>query len=255
MTETVPDTSRLTRRSLLHTLLPMSDEQRKGRRAIETGPTGKTVGKNLARLRRNRELTTRQLSAQLEQAGRPIPASGITRMEQGERQVTADDLVALAVVLNTSPISLLLPAEWGDAPVELTSERRLTARTAWRWIRGLSPASDYGVSPSEIVVGPDDEEWEDELDRKYWQLRQDYDAVTLPPELRRVRQNPASRDADAVTFQVERLVRMAEGKAGDEAFEDQMALTRGAVDRLSTELERLAEERGRRRAQAGGSGG
>ncbi|WP_181811169.1 helix-turn-helix domain-containing protein [Streptomyces ipomoeae] len=233
----------------------MSDEQRKapGRRAIETGPTGKTVGKNLARLRQQRGITTRQLSAQLAHAGRLIPASGITRMEQGERQVTADDLVALAIVLNTSPISLLLPAEWGDVPVQLTSERQLMARTAWRWIRGLSPASDYGVAPSEIVAGPDDDEWEDDFDRKYWQLRQDYDAVTLPPELRRVRENPATRDADAVTFEVERLVRLAGGKAGDEAFEDQMATTRNAIDRLSTELERLAEERARRRAEAGAS--
>jgi hypothetical protein len=135
----------------------------------------------------------------------------------------------------------------------LTDEREVTTRTAWRWIRGLSPASDYGVSPSAIVVGPDNDEWEDELDRKYWQLRQDYDAVTLPPELRRVRENPATRDADAVTFQVERLVRMAGGKAGDDAFEDQMATTKDTVERLLTELDRLAGERARRRAQAGGS--
>jgi hypothetical protein len=213
------------------------------------------VAKNVERLRKARNKTIYSLSGELNEIGRPITPSAIAKIEKQQRQVTVDDLVALAVVFNTSPISLLLPAEWGDMPVELTSERQIMARTAWRWIRGLSPASDYGVSPSEIVVGPDDDEWEDDLDRKYWQLRQDYDAVTLPPELRRVRQNPASRDADAVTFQVERLVRMAEGKAGDEAFEDQMALTRGAVDRLSTELERLAEERGRRRAQAGGSGG
>ncbi|MGW3134395.1 helix-turn-helix domain-containing protein [Streptomyces sp. NPDC001139] len=231
----------------------MSDEQRKGRRAIETGPIGENVGENLARLRKQRDLTTRQLSAQLEAVGRPIPASGITRMEQGSRQVTSDDLVALAVVLNTSPISLLLPAEWGDMMVKLTAQQQVSARTAWRWIRGLSPASDYGVIPSETVVSADDDEWEDEHDREFWKLRQEYDAVTLPPELRRVRENPATRDADAVTFQVERLVRMASGKASDETFEDQMAITRSAIERLSTELERLAEERNRRRAQAGGS--
>nr|WSY53793.1 helix-turn-helix transcriptional regulator [Streptomyces sp. NBC_00886] len=233
----------------------MTDEKRRPRPAAQYGPVAKAVAVNVERLRKARNKTIYSLSGELNEIGRPITPSAIAKIEKQQRQVTVDDLVALAVVFNTSPISLLLPAEWGDVPVELTSERRIMARTAWRWIRGLSPASDYGVSPSEIVVGPDDDEWEDDLDRKYWQLRQDYDAVTLPPELRRVRQNPASRDADAVTFQVERLVRMAEGKAGDEAFEDQMALTRGAVDRLSTELERLAEERGRRRAQAGGSGG
>ncbi|MFF7521280.1 helix-turn-helix domain-containing protein [Streptomyces pseudovenezuelae] len=228
-------------------------EQRKGRRAIEVGPTGEYVAENVARLRALRGLTTRELTGKLEEVGRSIPPSGITRIEQKQRVVTADDLVALAVVFNTSPISLLLPPQWGDTVVPLTRERGLMARTAWRWMRGLSPASDYGVGPSEIVAGPDDDEWEDELDRKYWQLRQEYDAVTLPPELRRVRENPASRDADAVTFEVERLIRMASGKAGDAAFEDQMASVRNAMDRLSAELERLAEDRARRRAQAGGS--
>ncbi|MFC4500676.1 helix-turn-helix domain-containing protein [Streptomyces vulcanius] len=231
----------------------MTDEKRRPRPAAQYGPVAEAVAKNVERLRKTRNKTIYSLSGELSEVGRPITPSAIAKIEKQQRQVTVDDLVALAVVLNTSPISLLLPPEWGDGPVDLTSERRLTARTAWRWIRGLSPASDYGVSPSEIVVGPDDDEWEDELDRKYWQLRQEYDAVTLPLELRRVRENPASRDADAVTFQVERLIRMAGGKAADDAFEDQMATTRGAVDRLLTELDRLAEERTRRRTQAGGS--
>lgn len=239
-----------------HTLLAMTDEKRQPRRprpAVQYGPIAESVAKNVERLRKTRGKTIYSLSGELGEIGRPITPSAIAKIEKQQRQVTVDDLVALALVFNTSPISLLLPAEWGDGQVELTSERRLAARTAWRWIRGLSPASDYGVSASEIAVGPDDDEGEDELDRKYWQLRQDYDAVTLPPELRRVRENPASRDADAVTFQVERLVRMAGGKAGDEAFEDQMAATKDTVERLLTELDRLAEERARRRAQAGGS--
>jgi hypothetical protein len=231
----------------------MTDEKRRPRSATQYGPTAQTVAKNVERLRKTRGETIYSLSGLLAEVGRPIAPSAIAKVEKQQRQVTVDDLVALAVVLNTSPISLLLPAEWGDVPVHLTSERQVMARTAWRWIRGLSPASDYGVAPSEIVAGPDDDEWEDELDRKYWQLRQEYDAVTLPPELRRVRENPASRDADAVTFEVERLIRMASGKAADDAFEDQMASVRNAMDRLSAELERLTEERARRRAQAGGS--
>jgi hypothetical protein len=237
-----------------HTLWAMTDEKRRPRPAAQYGPIAAAVAKNVERLRKARSMTIYSLSGELSKVGRPITASAIAKIEKQQRQVTVDDVVALAVVLNTSPISLLLPPEWGDQSLRLTEEHQVTARTAWRWIRGLSPASDYGVGPSEIVVGPDTDEWEDELDRKYWQLRRDYDAVTLPPELRRVRENPASRDADAVTFQVERLVRMAGSKTtGDEAFEDQMTLAKGAVDRLSTELERLAEERARRRTQTGGS--
>lgn len=237
------------------TLMFMTDEKRRPRPAAQYGPIAQAVAKNVERIRKTRNMTIYSLSGELTKVGRPIAASAIAKIERQQRQVTVDDLVALAVALNTSPVALLLPSIWGDSPVELTSERQVAARTAWRWIRGLSPASDYGVAPSEIVVSPDDDQWEDEVDRAFWQLRQDYDAVTLPLELRRVREHPASRDADAVTLQVERLVRMAGGKAGDDTFEDQLSRARGAIDRLSTELERLAEERSLRRTQAGGSDG
>lgn len=231
----------------------MTDEKRRPRPAAQYGPTAEAVSKNIRRTREQRGLTIYELAAKLQAVGRPVAPSAVAKMERAERQVTVDDLVAVALALNTSPISLLLPAVWGDVPVQLTTGQRLTARTAWRWIRGMSPASDYGVSSSEIVVGPDDDQWEDDLDRDYWQLRQEYDAVTLPPELRRVREHPASRDADAVSMQVERLVRAAGGKAGgktgDEAFDDQMARTAATLDRLRAELDRLAEERALRRAE------
>ncbi|MER5352773.1 helix-turn-helix transcriptional regulator [Kitasatospora sp. NPDC002551] len=107
-------------------------EQPKGRRAIETGPTGMTVAHNLSRLRKMSQLTTRQLSAKLEQRGRPIPASGITRMEKGERQVTVDDLMALAVALGVSPLTLLLPAD-ARTDAEITGGGRVDGREAWAW--------------------------------------------------------------------------------------------------------------------------
>ncbi|WP_436785776.1 helix-turn-helix domain-containing protein [Yinghuangia sp. YIM S10712] len=107
-------------------------EQQRGRRAIETGPTGKTVAKNLARLRKLRGLTTRQMSALLERNGRAIPASGITRMEKAERPVTADELMALAVALDVSPVTLLLPAD-ARADTEITGGGVVDARDAWTW--------------------------------------------------------------------------------------------------------------------------
>ncbi|MFJ6846404.1 helix-turn-helix domain-containing protein [Streptomyces griseoluteus] len=117
-------------------------EQQRGRRAIEVGPTGQTVAANIARLRERRALTTRQLSGELERAGRSIPASGITRMEKGERVVTADELVALAVIFGVSPSALLLPLK--DAPtdvVEVTGAGEVSAEDAWDWADGLRPLS------------------------------------------------------------------------------------------------------------------
>lgn len=128
-----------TRRSLFLTLLPMTEQQR-GRRALEVGPTGRIVAQNLARLRDRRGLTTRQLAGALERAGRPIPASGITRMEKAERGVTTDELVALSVVLGVSPAALLLPLKDSeDEMVEVTGAGEVPADTAWAWASNERP--------------------------------------------------------------------------------------------------------------------
>ncbi|MDG9706507.1 helix-turn-helix domain-containing protein, partial [Streptomyces sp. DH37] len=82
----------------------------------------------------------RQLSGELERNGRYIPASGITRMEKGDRQVTADDLVALAAVFNVSPAALLLPLEDGAGKtVEVTGAGEVPADTAWEWASNERP--------------------------------------------------------------------------------------------------------------------
>lgn len=121
------------------TLSPMAEQQR-GRRAIEVGPTGRTVAANIARLRERRGLTTRQLSGMLERAGRPIPASGITRMEKGERVVTTDELAALAVAFGVSPSALLLPlTNRHDERVEITGGGEVDALRAWEWGIGRLP--------------------------------------------------------------------------------------------------------------------
>lgn len=119
------------------TLLSMSEQQR-GRRAIEVGPTGRTVAENLVRLRERRGLTTRQLSGMLERAGRPIPASGITRMEQAKRGVTTDELVALAAALNVSPAALLLPPD-ARQPIEITGAGEVDGFVAWQWMWSAQP--------------------------------------------------------------------------------------------------------------------
>ncbi|MGW3724230.1 helix-turn-helix domain-containing protein [Streptomyces sp. NPDC000851] len=117
----------------------MSDQQY-GRRAVEVGPTGMTVAENLARLRKIRGYSTRQLSAELERKGRPISPSGITRMEKGDRVVTADDLVALAAIFGVSPVSLLLPlTTTAETPVEITGAGTVDALRAWEWGIGRLP--------------------------------------------------------------------------------------------------------------------
>ncbi len=139
MNAMVTQTSRYARGLLPHRLADMS-EQQYGRRAVEVGPTGKTVADNLARLRKVRGYSTRQLASELERKGRSVSASGITRMEKGERVVTADDLVAFAAVFGVSPVSLLLPLTTAaDTPVEITGGGTVDALRAWEWGIGRLP--------------------------------------------------------------------------------------------------------------------
>jgi transcriptional regulator with XRE-family HTH domain len=162
----------------------MTTDQRKGRRAIETGPTGMTTAKNLAMLRKRRGLTTRQLSAALERAGRPIPASGITRMEKGERAVTVDDLAALATVLDVSPAALMLPAE-DSGPVHITPAKPVPWLVAWRWAHGEHPP----FTPGGADDPRGDRDWP-ERRRRFLQENQPY---RDPDHLREVTRYIAAR--------------------------------------------------------------
>jgi transcriptional regulator with XRE-family HTH domain len=112
----------------------------KKRRSNDLGPTGRAVAANLVRLRKARGLSTTQLSRALADVDRPIPPTGITKIEAGDRRVDADDLVALAVVLGVNPSALLLPVDVEpDDPISVTGWGEAAAREAWHWVEGRSP--------------------------------------------------------------------------------------------------------------------
>lgn len=104
------------------------------------GPTSRHVAANLRRIRNARGLSTTKLAALLKDAGQPIPATGITRIEKGERRVDVDDLTALAVALGVSPSAFLLPPT--DSPeqtVDITGGGSVPSDTAWAWLDGTRP--------------------------------------------------------------------------------------------------------------------
>jgi transcriptional regulator with XRE-family HTH domain len=67
------------------------------------------VAENVKRLRVQRGMSIYALSDALSQAGRPIAASAVARLEKQQRQVTVDDLTALATALSVTPARLLEP--------------------------------------------------------------------------------------------------------------------------------------------------
>lgn len=110
----------------------------------DLGPTGMSLTENVRRLREDRGISYAELSRRLADMGREIPPLGLRRIESGDRRVDADDLVALAVALGVSPISLLMPAsETGAGIVEATGvDGGVECRRLWRWLKAEATLLD-----------------------------------------------------------------------------------------------------------------
>ncbi|WP_322984632.1 helix-turn-helix transcriptional regulator [Streptomyces sp. S584] len=200
----------------------MSDEKRSPRPATQYGPTAATVAVNVKRLRDARRLTIYALSGALGEAGRPITPSAVAKIEKQQRQVTVDDLAALAVVFNVSPAALLLPmAE--DEEIEVTGGGTVRAATAWAWANSQRP---LGLTPGR-----------EETDLLEYQL------YSLPQRVRSVRQHPAGRALDAVQHDVTRLVSSARIIAeGSSRFDEDLDAARVSLDRLTAEVNRVGTD-------------
>lgn len=118
----------------------------------DTGPTSSTVATNVTKFRGDLDMNYTELSERLEKtAGWSINAVGIRRIEKGERRVTPDDLIALALALGVSPITLLMPATSDPADeVEVTGSDKVTAERLWAWLLGLYPLT-YRGEPNALL--------------------------------------------------------------------------------------------------------
>ncbi len=116
----------------------------------DIGPTSRTVADNVKRLRGAMNYT--QLSERLqERANWSINAVGIRRIEDYERRVTPDDLVALAVALGVSPITLLNP-DTPDRRQEIQTTGLTQTRDVeyvWDWMCAEKPLP--GMSDVEFI--------------------------------------------------------------------------------------------------------
>lgn len=104
-------------------------------RTIEIGDVGQQVAAAVAELRRRRGWDQKRLAELVTEAGRPMSASIVGKIECGSRRVDVDDLVAIAFALEVSPARLLLSANRDpeDVPAADPSEEsaapgRVTAR-------------------------------------------------------------------------------------------------------------------------------
>lgn len=94
-----------------------------GTRKVELGDVGHVVSAQIRRRREEKRLSLQALSDRLGALGRPILASGLSKIEAGTRRVDVDDLVALADALETVPSALLTdPAKADFRPTGETME-------------------------------------------------------------------------------------------------------------------------------------
>jgi transcriptional regulator with XRE-family HTH domain len=106
----------------------------------EVAGTGAQVADNVRALRKTRGVTLEALSARLTELGRPIPIASLSKLEKRARRVDVDDLIALAIALDVSPVRLLLPGEPAeDRKVDLVPNERSDWQAAWRWATGDQP--------------------------------------------------------------------------------------------------------------------
>lgn len=118
----------------------MTDEEPRARKN-PLGPTGTVAADNVKRLRLDAGLTFADLAKKLTEIGRPVPTLGLRKIEAYDRRIDADDLVALAVALGVSPVTLLMPpSESSDDGVTVTGvKNQVDAWGIWQWLRADQP--------------------------------------------------------------------------------------------------------------------
>ncbi|WP_435285892.1 helix-turn-helix domain-containing protein [Streptomyces bacillaris] len=185
-----------------------------------TDPTGQHVATNVRRIREARGWSTYDLARLLEEAGRPIAPSAVAKVERAERRVDVGDLTALATVLGVSPAALLLPLSEADE-VEVTGGGVARMNAAWAWANGQRP---FKLTPGH-----------EETELLEFQL------YGLPLRVRNARQHPAGRALAAVQQDVERLIDSSRlVLEGDTRFEENLDAARVALERLTSEVNRVA---------------
>ena len=124
------------------------------RETVSIGPTGRRLAANLFALRKVRGLNQPQLARRMQDQGRSVHATVVSKIEQLDRRVDVDDLVALAIALGVTPNRLLLTGritpDIADQAVELTPTVRMPALDAWQWAVGDVPLFGADVDVNEF---------------------------------------------------------------------------------------------------------
>jgi transcriptional regulator with XRE-family HTH domain len=121
-----------------------------GTNAVQRGATAETVSANVKRLRTQQNLGLRALSNKLGDLGWPLSYNAIDQIERGRRRAGVDDLMALSVALDCSPISLLMPKVADQAEMVSVTGTKDWAAKLFLWLRGEASVTD--ASPMTVLA-------------------------------------------------------------------------------------------------------
>lgn len=126
-------------------------------------------------LREKRRMTAKQLAARMAQLGIKWDRSIVANLEIGRRSlVSVEELLALAYVLDVSPVHLLIPL--GDEWYAVTPTQAVYSGRAREWIRGTHPLPStdprlyFAEVPTEEYVPPQPVSEEEQRQRREQRL-------------------------------------------------------------------------------------
>lgn len=202
-----------------------------GIRAVDKGAVSQRVAANMKKLREQHGggMTLEVLARRMAAAGRPILKSGLSKVEQGDRRVDVDDLVAIAIALGVNPSRLLLPDVAGDEPVRLTDTVQAPAWAVWQWADGHAPLPTRGDEG--------DEPWNTAAEVE------EFYRLARPGVMRRAAQHPLMRAAANLSERMRRVVYHVD-KGGHRDRADlvpapTVAAARRALERVQHELDEV----------------
>lgn len=116
------------------------------------GPT-EIVARRVRALRAERDWSAQQLADELNKIGVDWNRGVVSKLETGRREsVSVGELLALAYVLDVSPLTLLLPRE--NVEYRIAPELAELAVRVGRWLIGLRPLPLRTVDPDARPVHP-----------------------------------------------------------------------------------------------------
>jgi transcriptional regulator with XRE-family HTH domain len=96
---------------------------------------GSIIRANIEDVRTAKQWSQAQLADRITTMGNPVHLSWVSKIENGQRRVTAAELVQIAAALDVSPARLVLRIDGG--PLEITPSMALQQPEADTWLSGL----------------------------------------------------------------------------------------------------------------------